>query len=84
LRRVFGTIIFAAREIGEMPPPGSAMPARLTVETHDLIWETLYAPIERSIAFATERINILQFLTIRRYLSLVFVALVLLLLVVAI
>jgi hydrogenase-4 component B len=84
VRRVFGTVIFAAREIGEMPPPGSTVPARLTVETHDLIWETLYAPIERSIAFATERINILQFLTIRRYLSLVFVALVLLLLVVAI
>ena len=81
IRRVFGTIIFAAREIGEMPPPGSAAPARLTVTMHDLIWETLYAPIGKAIAFATERINILQFLTIRRYLTLVFVALVLLLLV---
>jgi hydrogenase-4 component B len=80
IRRVFGTVTFAAREIGEMPPPGSANPARLAVETHDLIWETLYAPIGRVIAFATERINILQFLTIRRYLTLVFVALVLLLL----
>jgi hydrogenase-4 component B len=84
IRRVFGTVIFAAREIGEMPPPGSASPARLTVETHDLIWETLYAPIGKSITFLTERINILQFLTIRRYLTLVFVALVLLLLVLAI
>jgi NADH:ubiquinone oxidoreductase subunit 5 (subunit L)/multisubunit Na+/H+ antiporter MnhA subunit len=84
VRRVFGTLIFAAREIGEMPPPGSAAPARLAVRMHDLIWEALYAPIERSIAFATERINILQFLTIRRYLSLVFMALVLLLLVLAI
>src|SRR6201997_5170631 len=84
IRRVFGTVIFAAREIGEMPPPGSARPARLAVEMHDLIWEALYAPIGRAIAFATERINILQFLTIRRYLTLVFVALVLLLLVLAI
>ncbi len=84
LRRVFGTVVFAAREIGEMPPPGSAAPARLTVETHDLIWEMLYAPIGRAVAFATERANILQFLTIRRYLTLVFVALVLLLLVLAI
>jgi hypothetical protein len=67
-----------------MPPPGSASPARLTVETHDLIWETLYAPIGKSMTFLTERINILQFLTIRRYLTLVFVALVLLLLVLAI
>jgi hydrogenase-4 component B len=81
IRRVFGTIIFAAREIGEMPPPGSAAPARLIVITHDLIWETLYAPIDKAIAFATERINILQFLTIRRYLTLVFLALLLLLLV---
>jgi len=84
IRRVFGSVIFAAREVGEMPPPGSTAPARLTVESHDLIWETLYAPIGWVIGFATERINILQFLTIRRYLSLVFAALVLLLLVLAI
>lgn len=84
IRRVFGTVMFRAREIGEMPPPGSALPARLVVEMHDPVWETLYAPIAKGIAFATERINILQFLTIRRYLGLVFVALVLLLLVLAI
>ena len=84
IRRVFGTVMFRAREIGEMPPPGSALPARLVVEMQDPVWETLYAPIAKGIAFATERINILQFLTIRRYLALVFVALVLLLLVLAI
>jgi hydrogenase-4 component B len=84
IRRVYGTTVFAAREIGEMPPPGSAAPARLTVEMHDLIWEALYAPIANFIAYSTERINILQFLTIRRYLTLVFVALVLLLLVLAV
>jgi hydrogenase-4 component B len=83
IRRVFGSLVFAAREIGEMPPPGSAAPARLTVVMHDLIWEALYAPIAAAISFATARINILQFLTIRRYLTLVFVALVLLLVVVA-
>ena len=66
-----------------MPPPGSADPARLTVSMHDLVWEALYAPIGKAIAFTTERINILQFLTIRRYLTLVFVALIVLLLVVA-
>ena len=71
------------REIGEMPPPGSAAPARLTVVMHDLIWEALYAPIAAVISFATAKINILQFLTIRRYLTLVFVALVLLLVVVS-
>ena len=84
IRRVFGTIVFGAREIGEMPPPGSTAPARLTVELRDLIWNTLYAPIAVGIAFAAEHLNYLQFLTIRRYLSLVFAALVLLLLVLAI
>jgi formate hydrogenlyase subunit 3/multisubunit Na+/H+ antiporter MnhD subunit len=83
IRRVFGTVVFAAREIGEMPPPGSAAPARLTVQVHDLIWDALYAPIAIGIGFVTQYINILQFLTIRRYLSLVFAALVLLLLVLA-
>jgi formate hydrogenlyase subunit 3/multisubunit Na+/H+ antiporter MnhD subunit len=81
IRRVFGTLAFGAREIGEMPPPGSAATARLTVVMHDLIWEGLYAPIAKIIGFATLRINVLQFLTIRRYLTLVFVALVLLLVV---
>jgi formate hydrogenlyase subunit 3/multisubunit Na+/H+ antiporter MnhD subunit len=84
IRRVYGTAVFRAREIGEMPPPGSIGPARLTVELRDPIWDALYAPVAVAIGFATERINILQFLTIRRYLSLVFAALVFLLLVLAI
>jgi hydrogenase-4 component B len=84
IRRVYGTTVFHAREIGEMPPPGVTAPARLTVELHDLIWDALYAPIAGAISFATERINVLQFLTIRRYLTLVFAALVFLLLVLAI
>jgi len=84
IRRVFGTTVFHAREIGEMPPPGSTAPARLTVEIRDLIWDALYAPISGLVEIATERLNVLQFLTIRRYLTLVFAALVLLLLVLAI
>ena len=80
---MFGSLVFAAREVGEMPPPSSALPARLTVVMRDLIWDGLYAPIEKVIGFATERINVLQFLTIRSYLTLVFVALIVLLLVVA-
>ncbi len=84
IRRVFGTTIFRAREIGEMPPPGSTAPARLTVELRDLIWDTIYAPIATGVTLAADRLNYLQFLTIRSYLSLVFSALVLLLLVLAI
>jgi formate hydrogenlyase subunit 3/multisubunit Na+/H+ antiporter MnhD subunit len=84
IRRVFGTVVFRAREIGEMPPPGSTAPARLTIELRDLVWDALYAPIATAMRFASERLNYLQFLTIRSYLSLVFAALVLLLLVLAI
>jgi len=83
IRRVFGSVIFAAREIGEMPQPLSPAPARFTVEMRDLIWDALYAPIAKVIGVATERVNMLQFLTIRRYLTLVFAALIVLLLVVA-
>ncbi|WP_342735201.1 hydrogenase 4 subunit B [Bradyrhizobium sp. B117] len=83
IRRVFGSVIFAAREIGEMPQPLSPAPARLTVDMRDLIWDALYAPIAKVIGVVTERINLLQFLTIRRYLTLVFAALIVLLLVVA-
>ncbi|MBC9877845.1 hydrogenase 4 subunit B [Bradyrhizobium sp. INPA01-394B] len=83
IRRVFGSVIFAAREIGEMPEPLAAAPAKLTVAMRDLIWDALYAPIATVIGFVTERINLLQFLTIRSYLTLVFAALIVLLLVVA-
>jgi formate hydrogenlyase subunit 3/multisubunit Na+/H+ antiporter MnhD subunit len=84
IRRVYGTLVFHAREVVHMPSPGDASPARLTVELRDLIWDALYAPVAGGVAFAAERLNHLQFLTIRRYLSLVFVALVSLLLVLAI
>jgi hydrogenase-4 component B len=84
IRRVFGTVVFRAREHGEMPPPGDMRPARLAVELHDLIWDALYAPIADGVASAAEHLNRLQFLTIRQYLSLVFAALVVLLLVIAI
>jgi hydrogenase-4 component B len=84
IRRVFGTVVFRARERGEMPPPGSTRPARLVVELHDLIWEALYAPLAVGIGFAAERLNYLQFLTIRQFLTLVFCTLVILLLVLAI
>ncbi|MGE0628029.1 MAG: hydrogenase 4 subunit B [Hyphomicrobiaceae bacterium] len=84
IRRVFGTLVFRAREIGEMPAPGSTAPAQLTVTLRDPIWDTLYAPIASLVEYASDRLNVLQFLTIRRYLTLVFIVLVLLLLVLAI
>lgn len=83
IRRVFGTVFFAARERVVMPPPGDMNAAVLHVELHDLVWEWIYAPISGAVNFAAEHLNHLQFLTIRRYLSFVFLALVLLLLVLA-
>ena len=67
-----------------MPPPGATAPARLTVVVRDLIWQTAYAPVAIFVSTVAERLNALQFLTIRQYLSLVFSALVLLLLMLAI
>ena len=49
----------------------------------DLVWDFLYAPLAGAVGRAADRLNHLQFLTIRRYLSLVFLALVVLLLVLA-
>src|SRR6202035_4147914 len=84
VRRVFGTLVFHARDHVEMPAPGDIRPARLRIELHDLIWERLYEPLAAAVGFSAERLNLLQFLTIRRYLSLVFATLVTLLLVLAI
>jgi hypothetical protein len=83
IRRVFGTMAFQAREHVDMPAPGDTRPASLRVERRDLIWDYLYAPITGAVHYAAERLNVLQFLTIRRYLSLVFISLVSLLMVLA-
>jgi len=83
IRRVFGEVVFKASERVDMPSPGDRRPARLTVILRDLVWEAFYAPISAFVATASERLNRLQFLTIRQYLTLVFAALVALLLAVS-
>jgi hydrogenase-4 component B len=84
IRRVFCKLVFGAREAVEMPPPGDLRPARFEVALHDRIWDVLYAPLAGGVGFAAYKLNHLQFLTIRQYLTLVFTALVSLLLVLAI
>ncbi|HEX7761624.1 MAG TPA: hypothetical protein VF459_19110, partial [Caulobacteraceae bacterium] len=84
IRRVFGATIFGARDEVDMPAPGDMRPARFRMILHDPVWEALYAPIAGAVDQVAERMNRLQFLTIRVYLSLVFLALVGLLLVLAI
>ncbi|MBK8534234.1 MAG: hydrogenase 4 subunit B [Candidatus Competibacteraceae bacterium] len=80
IRRVFGSVVFQARERIFMPPPGDLRPARLEVKLRDPVWEHGYAPIAAAVVALSGRFNHFQYLTIRRYLSLVFGVLVLLLL----
>jgi len=84
VRRVLGDFAFKVTETVEMPPPGDLGPARITVQLRDPIWEFVYAPLTRAVSWIADRLNPLQYLTIRRYLGLVFTALILLLLVLAI
>jgi formate hydrogenlyase subunit 3/multisubunit Na+/H+ antiporter MnhD subunit len=81
LRRVFANVGISTREKVEMPPPGSQLPAVFSIELRDVAWDYIYAPIAQAVSIAARILNHLQFLTIRRYLSLVFAALIFLLLV---
>lgn len=80
IRRVFGTTVFHARELVEMPPPGDVRPARFQVSITDIVWASIYTPITTAMNYAVDRMNYLQFQTIRRYLSFVFFTLITLLL----
>jgi formate hydrogenlyase subunit 3/multisubunit Na+/H+ antiporter MnhD subunit len=80
IRRVFGTLLLGASEHVDMPPPGDMRPARYRAVLHDPIWETLYAPIGGLVGYAADRLNRMQFLAIRTYLAIVFLALIALLL----
>lgn len=82
-RRIFGGPLFAARDTVTMPAPGDMRPARLVTTIHDPIWERAYVPLAGAVDHVAGRLNRLQFLTIRRYLTLVFLFLVALLLVLA-
>jgi hydrogenase-4 component B len=83
IRRVFGSLVFQSREVVDMPAPGDIRPARITRFARDLVWDGLYMPVANAVGATAEYLNVLQFLTIRRYLGFVFVALVLLLMALA-
>jgi tRNA A58 N-methylase Trm61 len=65
-----------------MPKPGDTAVAKLRLELHDTVWEALYLPVINVVEATTDRLNKLQFLTIRNYLTIVFASLVLLLIIV--
>lgn len=83
LRRVFAASVFRARETVDMPPPGDTRPARLEVRLVDPAWTWGAEPVRRAVEAVTLWLDALQFLSIRRYLTLMFGALVALLLIVA-
>jgi NADH:ubiquinone oxidoreductase subunit 5 (subunit L)/multisubunit Na+/H+ antiporter MnhA subunit len=80
VRNTLGRVIFRARESVDMPAPGDNRPAAIQVRIRDLIWDRVYTPIASLIGTGATKLNGLQFLTIRQYLSLVFATLVILLL----
>jgi formate hydrogenlyase subunit 3/multisubunit Na+/H+ antiporter MnhD subunit len=79
VRRVLGPVLLRAREEVSMPAPGDMRAARHRVHIADLFWDEIYLRIAEGINRIAVRMNRLQFLTIRRYLSLVMFSLVFLL-----
>ena len=84
IRRVFADTVFVARDHLDMPAPGDTRPARFGVEIHDRVMEGVYARIGGAVDFCASGLDRLTLLTIQGYLTLVFAALVILLLGVAI
>lgn len=81
LRRVYGSLVFGAKDIVDMPPPGDNRPARFAVKLTDYLWNGLYVRIADAVQAIATRLNGLQALSIRRYLTLMFFSLILLLLI---
>jgi formate hydrogenlyase subunit 3/multisubunit Na+/H+ antiporter MnhD subunit len=83
IRRVFGTTVFQVREKVDMPPPGDDRTALFHTKVFDPAWRFAYGPLARAVWRTARRLNGLQFLTIRQYLSLTVSTLILLLFAVA-
>src|SRR5262249_31802573 len=55
IRRIFGTLIFLAREDVHMPLPGDRQAARLEVRLRDLVWDLFYAPVAGFVDVVADR-----------------------------
>jgi formate hydrogenlyase subunit 3/multisubunit Na+/H+ antiporter MnhD subunit len=84
LRRTLMATLFGARETVTMPAPGDMAPATHRLELSDPVWRVLYGPLIRAVEWLADGVNRLHFLSVRRYLLMMFVTLVILLLAVAI
>jgi NADH:ubiquinone oxidoreductase subunit 5 (subunit L)/multisubunit Na+/H+ antiporter MnhA subunit len=83
IRRVFGTVVFGVHEWMDMPRPGEVRAGAFRLRILDPAWRYAYGPVARAIGVASVALNQMQFLTIRRYLTLVFCTLIALLVLVA-
>ena len=84
IRRVFGAVVFQASDTVDMPAPGDDRAASIDAQhTRPGLGRRLCADCGRAVTEVADRMNVLQFLTIRRYLGFVFGALVVLLLTLA-
>jgi formate hydrogenlyase subunit 3/multisubunit Na+/H+ antiporter MnhD subunit len=83
IRRVFGTTVFDVHERVDMPQPGEIRAGHFTMRILDPAWRFAYGPVARSVTAVSVALNQMQFLTIRRYLTLVFCTLIALLVLVA-
>ncbi len=84
IRRVFGTMIFNVYQRIDMPQPGEMRAGNFRLRVLDPAWRLVYGPLTRAVVAVSMRLNYLQFLTIRSYLTLLFCTLILLLMVVAV
>lgn len=84
MRRAFAHTVFKARETVDMPEPGDDAPAKHQVHMIDPVWDGLYMGLARGISWIADKVNRMQYMTVRHYLLMMFATLVILLLVVAV
>jgi len=83
LRRVYGGVVYSATETVDMPPPGSLREGRFRIRFTDYLWRFLYAMPAKALWALSERFDHIHYLTIRRYLVLMFSTLIVLLVITA-
>jgi hydrogenase-4 component B len=71
--------VFQVHERVDMPRPLDGRAAHFQVKVFDPAWRIVYGPLGRAVWTVAHRLNALQFLTIRQYLTLTVSTLILLL-----
>ncbi len=83
LRRVYGGIVLRADVTVDMPAPGELRAGAFAVKYFDYLWSYLYQKPSEAIWALSKQFNAIHFLSIRRYLVLMFCTLIALLIITA-